>query len=416
MTRKPGISVCMIVKNEEDNIGAALASFKPFADEIIVVDTGSDDNTRQIASQFTELVFDFEWVDDFSAARNFAMSKATMSYQIWADADDRVSAEHQQNINSLKSLFDGKKAFYFLLENHQVDSPISSCQQLRCIPLVDGVQFEGRIHEQIFPSAIRSGLDIVTTDIVIMHMGYMTEEIRMAKAKRNLEILERERASGGDSGGVYFFLALTHAPLGNKEEAIRCMERALQRFERENYNHHLIPEGYLFLARVSYEMEDFDRCLRYIAKAGSLVDGSPQHNFHIGIIYQRLSKHSEAIDSFRKVAGKKYVPNLFPTQPLPNDSELCLHIAYSYYCLKDLPKALEQIRASAHREPELGRSWEWLGVKAFAFKNFPLAQLAFETATRFGNLEPRSWQFLAKIYESRGFSGKATECLRLAET
>ncbi len=408
---KSGLSVCMIVKNESDNLGDALASFTPFADEIIVVDTGSSDNTKEIASRFTPNIYDFKWIDDFAAARNFAMSKATRSYQLWLDADDRISPENGNHINSLKQLFNGKKGFYFLLENHQADAPSSFCQQLRCIPLRPDLLFEGRIHEQIFPSAVRSGLELITTDIVIRHVGYMTEEIRFAKAKRNLEILERERAAGKDHGGLYFFLALTHAPMGNREEAISCMEAALERFEKEHYNHHLIPEGYLFLARTSFENNEPDKCLRWLTKAASVAVASPLHNFQIGIIYQRLGKHLEALNSFRRVSGKEYVPGLFPTQPLPNLTEILLHMAYSCYCMNDRPGALKLIQASAGEGGDTGKSWEWIATKAFAFRNIGLAQLAFETALRFGDLEPRSWEHLASLYQDRGFSDKSEECL-----
>jgi tetratricopeptide (TPR) repeat protein len=276
------------------------------------------------------------------------------------------------------------------------------------------MRFEGRIHEQIFPSAVRAGLELVNTDIVINHMGYMTEEARMAKAQRNLAIMERERAEGRDDGALHFFLALIYAPLGKREDAIRSMKDALERFEKDNYNHHLIAEGYLFLARVSFEMEEFDRCIRYLAMAKSLVGGNPLHNFHIGIIYQRLEKHREAIEAFKEVSGKAYVPNLFPTQPLPNPSELLLHMAYSFYCMNDHQNALKLINASAPEGPKLGRSWEWLGTKAFLFENMGLATLAFETAMRFGALEPASWERLGAAYKLRGFPEKAQECITRA--
>jgi glycosyltransferase involved in cell wall biosynthesis len=415
MAQSPGLSVCMIVKNESANIAEALACLDSFADEIIVVDTGSNDNTKEIAARFTSKIYDFEWTDDFAAARNFAMSKAVKSYQLWVDADDRITPENQGHIESLKSHFDGRKAFYFILENHQTDMPPTSCQQLRCIPITGDVRFEGRIHEQVFPSAVRAGLEMLTTDIVISHLGYMTERVRMAKAWRNVAILERERAEGRDDGALHFFLAMIYAPLDRRQEAIRSMEKALERFEKENYNHHLIPEGYLFLARVSFEMEEHDRCVRYLAMARSLVDGNPLHNFHMGIIYQRIGRHSEALKVFKNVCGKKYVPNLFPTQPLPSPSELLLHMAYSFYCMNDRQSALKLINASAPQELELGRSWEWLGTKAFLFKNFAFAQIALETALRFGALEPQSWGCLGAIYKQRGFSEKAQECLRHAE-
>lgn len=74
------VSLCMIVKNEEDVLARCLESAKPVADEIIIVDTGSTDRTREIAREFTDNVCEFPWIDDFAAARNFSFSKATMEY------------------------------------------------------------------------------------------------------------------------------------------------------------------------------------------------------------------------------------------------------------------------------------------------------------------------------------------------
>ena len=295
----------MIVKNESANLAEALDGFSSFADEIIVVDTGSSDNTKEIAARFTSRVYDFEWIDDFSAARNFAMSKAGKSYQLWLDADDRITPENGRRIQALKQQFDGRKAFYFILENHRPDSPPSCCLQMRCTPLIPELRFEGRVHEQIFPSAARMGLELVTADIVVRHMGYMSDEARVAKARRNLAIMEAEKAEGRDDGALHFFMAVTYAPLGKRQEGIRSMESALEFFEKENYNHHLIPEGYLFLARLSFELKDFDRSIRYLARVESLVEGSPQHNFLMGILYQKMGKHREALRVFRKLSGRE---------------------------------------------------------------------------------------------------------------
>ena len=82
------VSLCMIVRNEEDVLGRCLESVKDIVDEIIIVDTGSTDRTKEIAGRFTNTVYDFPWIDDFSAARNFSFSKATMDYQMWLDADE----------------------------------------------------------------------------------------------------------------------------------------------------------------------------------------------------------------------------------------------------------------------------------------------------------------------------------------
>jgi len=96
------ISVCMIVKNEEKNLAACLDCLKNIADEIVIVDTGSTDGTKEIAKQYTDKLYDFVWVDDFSAARNFAFSKATMDYIYSADADERLDGENQAKFLQLK--------------------------------------------------------------------------------------------------------------------------------------------------------------------------------------------------------------------------------------------------------------------------------------------------------------------------
>lgn len=96
------ISVCMIVKNEERNLAPCLDCLKQVADEIVIVDTGSTDRTKEIAAEFTDKIYDFEWINDFAAARNFAFSKATMEYIYSADADERLDKENQAKFLQLK--------------------------------------------------------------------------------------------------------------------------------------------------------------------------------------------------------------------------------------------------------------------------------------------------------------------------
>jgi len=87
------ISLCMIVKDEEQTISKCLESVKSVVDEIIIVDTGSTDATKEIVKKYDAKVYDFQWIEDFSAARNFAFSKATKEYILWLDADDIIDTE-----------------------------------------------------------------------------------------------------------------------------------------------------------------------------------------------------------------------------------------------------------------------------------------------------------------------------------
>lgn len=96
------ISVCLIVKNEEAVLGRCLDCLKPIADEIVVVDTGSADRTKEIAAAYTDKIYDFAWISDFSAARNFAFSKTQMDYIYSADADEVLTRKEQEKFLQLK--------------------------------------------------------------------------------------------------------------------------------------------------------------------------------------------------------------------------------------------------------------------------------------------------------------------------
>ncbi len=96
------ISLCMIVKNEADVLHRCLVSIADLMDEIIIVDTGSTDNTKEVAAEFTDKIYDYEWQDDFAAARNFAFSKATMEYIYSADADEVVDYFNHKRFADLK--------------------------------------------------------------------------------------------------------------------------------------------------------------------------------------------------------------------------------------------------------------------------------------------------------------------------
>lgn len=92
----------MIVKDEEKVIARCLDSVKDLVDEIIIVDTGSTDKTKEIVSQYTNKIYDFEWCNDFSKARNFSFSKATKDYIMWLDADDVIEPNDREKFRMLR--------------------------------------------------------------------------------------------------------------------------------------------------------------------------------------------------------------------------------------------------------------------------------------------------------------------------
>lgn len=154
------LSVCMIAKNESEVIGRCLECVKSFADEIVVVDTGSTDNTKEIASKYTDKVFDFEWINDFAAARNFSFSKATKDYVMWLDCDDIIDEDNQRAIKEMKSSLQTLGCDAFMA--HYCYAPCRTITVTRIVKR-GSCQWEGFVHEYLATKSNRIVLDFTIT-------------------------------------------------------------------------------------------------------------------------------------------------------------------------------------------------------------------------------------------------------------
>lgn len=182
------ISLCLIVKNEEKTLARCLESVRAAVDEIVIVDTGSSDGTKSIAAAFTEAVYDFEWINDFAAARNFAFSKATQEYILWLDADDVLKPEDLEKLLALKAVLttavDVVSMPYHLSFNQQ-GQVTSQLRRNRLVKREKGFLWIGAVHEylEVYGS-------IQNSDIAVCHQPLSHD------AGRNLFIYEQRQLKG----------------------------------------------------------------------------------------------------------------------------------------------------------------------------------------------------------------------------
>lgn len=193
------ISLCMIVKNEETVIGRCLDSVKGIFDEIIIVDTGSVDKTKEICKKYTEKIYDFIWNDDFSAARNFAFSKGNCDYLCWLDADDIIENEDAMKIIDMKQKLNQADTFmmkYVVSENNDGTSNFEFYRE-RIVKNCSKAVFHGFIHECIVPFG-----KIEYCDIKIKH-----RKLKIGDPERNLKIYLKHKAKGTpfDARSTYYF-------------------------------------------------------------------------------------------------------------------------------------------------------------------------------------------------------------------
>jgi tetratricopeptide (TPR) repeat protein len=200
------MTLVLIAKNEAAVIARCLDSAKSIASEMIVVDTGSEDETPDIARSCGAQVINFPWCDDFSAARNVGLAAARGRWILVLDADEYLP---EASITALKGLIDGPAdRAYHLLNKSSSDGGKTGMvgKIVRLFPNRPEIRFEWPVHEQVVTSLSRAGVPIHDTLIEIIHTGYSSPEINAAKQERNLRILEKTNANSAAPHPMALFL------------------------------------------------------------------------------------------------------------------------------------------------------------------------------------------------------------------
>lgn len=215
------ISLCMIVKDEEDVIARCLDSVRDLVEEIIIVDTGSKDRTKEIVKAYTSDIYDFEWIDDFSAARNYSFSKATMDYIIWLDADDIILEEDREKIKQLKQslnpMIDIVMMKYNIGFDEQGNVTFSYFRE-RLVKRTKNYKWKEPVHECVEISG-----NVTNMDICITH-----KKMHAQVADRNLRIFENMVNKGVElSPRCLFYYSRELQYAGRYDEAITYAEKFL---------------------------------------------------------------------------------------------------------------------------------------------------------------------------------------------
>jgi tetratricopeptide (TPR) repeat protein len=228
------VSLCVIAKNEEANLRPCLEPVAKLVDEIVLVDTGSSDHTKEVAAALGARVFDFPWVDDFAAARNETLTHASSPWIFWMDADDRVDEANRQRLQALfASLGDENAAFIMKCQGMtSTGAPTGSdTDHVRLFCNLPGARRQYPVHEQILPALCRLGAEVRKTDIVIHHIGYDDKATFVRKGERNLRLLERLLAEHPGDPHALFYLAQTHLGLGAFMRALPFLVECLKVYD-----------------------------------------------------------------------------------------------------------------------------------------------------------------------------------------
>jgi tetratricopeptide (TPR) repeat protein len=347
----------MIVKNEEENLPRCLESITGLCNELVIVDTGSTDCTKEIARSFGANVFDFAWVDSFSAARNEALRRATGDYAIWFDADDLVDP---RNHVELEQLFDqlpapragrgaahvGLLAEVFATQrgdppmadtaiNGRSESPFAlparfdeaaawvvrcACDpspdggggntvvdHVRLFPIRDGVRWTYRVHEQILPSLKACGIPVRWTGITVRHTGYTDPVTRARKLERDLRLCYLDLADFPDEPFIMFNIGAISVERCEWDTALKFLTLSLQRSAPTDS---ITRKLFALIARVHQMTGDSGEALRTCMAGLKLDPQDAELLFRKAIIHRLRGESTEAEHSWRQILSL-HRPNHF---------------------------------------------------------------------------------------------------------
>lgn len=323
------ISLCMIVKNEEDVMERCLKSVKNIADEIIIVDTGSKDSTKEICRKYTDKIYNFKWNSNFSSARNYSFSKATKEYILWLDADDVILDEDIEKFENLKYDLDEKVDVVMMKYNVGFDNNGNitlSYYRERLLKRSSEFQWKEPVHEYLEISG-----NIINSDICITH-----KKERAYVSDRNLSIYKKMIYKGKE----------------------------------------LSPRGIFYFARELYYNRMYDSAIKYFRKFLDTKQGWIEDNINACFNLSQCYDYKNDRKSMLRVLLKSF------EYDNPR-AEICCQLGYFYFQNMDYEKAIFWYElATQIKKPE--NSWGFISHDYFGY--LPNIQLAV-CYDKVGNIE-----------------------------
>ena len=324
------LSVCMIVKDGEKTLERAIRSVLPFADEVVVVDTGSSDRSVEIARALGAKVGHFRWRNDFAAARNASLQMATGTWIMWLDADDVVPSTEWPKLQELK-FQEPDKAFMFILRNEGVAG--EKCWQLRMFPNRPGVEFVYPVHEQVTPSLQKLGIPVTTVNVEIVHTGYSSDEVVRAKKEKYLRYLLEYLETNPDDQLARYHVAFTYHTTGRQRQAVGEFRKIVEDPGFEANNPRVHANALLYLGRAYLE-------LGQVEEAISALQRARDKGFERGLVTVSLAQAYNLLKQPEKAleALEDFPFDRIEISPMPVDTDA---MRYSAYYQKGL--ALERL-------------------------------------------------------------------------
>ena len=297
------LSFCMIARNEEARIAYCLQGVAPHVDEMIVVDTGSTDRTREIALECGARVFDFPWSESFAEARNKSLEQARGQWIFWMDADDVLPPECGAQLRELIRRHPERNTAYQMqvrIPPGPGESSHSVVDHVKLFPNRPEFRFEHRIHEQVLPSLRRAGAEVLFSDLYVTHQHYdRSEEGQARKRQRDFRLLALDLADHPDHPFVLFNLGMTYLYATREYEvAAHYLRRSLN---GSDWRDSIVRKAYALLTQARIGQHEWTAALAANEEGRGYYPDDAELLYQAGQIYQQQGQFGKAQQALERL-------------------------------------------------------------------------------------------------------------------
>ncbi len=290
----------MIVRDSARTLPACLESIRPWVDEMVIVDTGSVDETPRIVESFGGRLFHFPWCDDFSAARNESLRYARGEWLFWMDSDDTIPPECGRRLRRLIDRQADPRMLGFVMQVHcpgggeagEGDPDVTVVDHVKLFRNRPDLRFDGRIHEQVLPAIRRLGGEVAWTDIYVVHSGSdPSPPAQERKRIRDLRLLRLELAERPEHPFTLFNLGMTFAHGSDFVEAADYLKRSIA---RSNPDESHLRKAYALLVYAEMRLGHREEALAICRRGRELFPRDAELRFREGVLLHELHRLDEA--------------------------------------------------------------------------------------------------------------------------
>lgn len=417
---KQTISCCMIVKNEEEFLENCLDSVKDYVDEIIIVDTGSTDNTVEIAEKFTDKIYFHPWENSFSRARNQALQYATGDWIFQIDGDEELMEGSGKRLRQAVNEATDADIIYVSIFCSYANGTKKSLHNFERLFRNNGViHYEGSVHNQVI-----GGTKASYSAIELWHYGYdVDEEKAREKFERTTGLLKKEIVGDPENPTYHHYLSASYFSRGLNEEAAAEATKAVEFSDRQNNNHDLFAWSHFIASMAFHRLGLLKEAKEYAFKS---LNKYPQHMdayYMITVIFADEKRWDNVIkygQLFLKMLKDLNINNkgkIILENTLNEGPEINILIGHAYYAGNSIEDMETHYKKAYGISDEKWRIWWNIGVYHLDKSgDLQLAKRFLDLAATEAPDEHDVWYMLAKFNKKQGSNRNEAACLEKVVT